>query len=262
MHGWDLPMNTILVIDDQATEEVAFDALFSAQGFKVHVAWGRDNGLAIARCYLPDLILCHLQSESDGLGLVEALMGTPETQNIPVLYLSAAADFGNQRKVMSAGADDYIVKPFDPEALVLAVRRRMEKVLALKEKLMRVCLESFEAEERPPARNDHILVTIGKRLQLIRYEEIVCITALKEYSKLRTFDGQGVVVRKSLRAWVDLLPSSKFLRIHRSAIINVDAIEKIERSKERSYIVFLRSLREPLEFSQRYSNIMRKTFPS
>jgi len=65
-----------------------------------------------------------------------------------------------------------------------------------------------------------------------------------------------------MKCWEDMLPAKKFLRIHRATIINVEAIQKVVKIKERTYVVYLKSLKEPLEFSQRYYNVMRKTFPS
>lgn len=255
-------MKKILVIEDQKTEELDYDSLFSATDFTAYIAFNKYSGFDIALRYHPDLIICNLELETDGIQLIEKLVHFEQTQNIPIIYLSSISDFKNQRKIMNCGADDYLVKPFCAEDLILAIESRLNKQMLLKEKMMDICRESLEAESQLPNKDDHILVTIGKRLQLVKYEQICCITALKEYSKIRTFDGQNIVIRKSLKSWVDMLPAKGFLRIHRSSIINVEAIEKIKKIKDRSYVVFLRSVEEPLELSQRYASIMRRTFPS
>jgi len=255
-------MKTVLVIDDQNSEDLDFSSFFTSCGFKTYIAHGCDNGFSITKRYLPDLIITNIEQESEGLHLVKLLIRNKATRNIPIIYLSGSDDFFNQRKVMNSGADDYLLKPLKKEELLQAVTTRLKKHSILRETLMQICHESLEEENPPPKRDDHILVTIGNRLQLIKFKQIVCITALKEYSKIRTFDGKNIIVRKSLKSWGDILPAREFLRIHRASIINVEAIEKITKVKERSYVVYLKSLSEPLEFSQRYANIMRKTFPS
>jgi len=255
-------MIEILVVDDQEIEELNLNSLFFDNGLKVHTTFGSQNGLDIAKRYLPDLVICNLETDNEGCQFVEKLVRCEQTQNIPIIYLSSIKDFNNQRRLMNCGADDYIIKPFNEEELLQAVKCRLKKQKSLKDKMLKMCRESLEIDDLKPKRNDHILVTIGKRLQLIKYKDIVCITAQKEYSKFKTYDGQSIVVRKSLKRWEDILPAKNFLRIHRSTIINVEAIQRIIKIKERTYVVYLESLKEPLEFSQRYSNVMRKTFPS
>ncbi len=253
-------MKKILVIDDQQAEEINFDSLLSTNGFNVHIALGRSNGAAIARRYLPDLIICNLESETEGADLIKELNLHDATLVIPLIYLSSDSRLQNQRRMMNLGADDYIVKPFLAEDLLMAVKMRIQKHEKLKDKMQQICQESLEGEEETPLRKDHILVKIGNRLQLVKFSQIVCITALKEYSKIRTFGGQNIIVRKSLKAWIDILPSNNFLRIHRTTIINVDAIEQIMKVRERSWVVQLKTIETPFDLSQRYANIMRKTF--
>ena len=253
-------MSKILVIDDHMTDDIDFNSLFSDTAFSVYISFDRTNGVDIAKRYLPNVIICNLECENDGFELIKELINSEHTQDIPIIYLSSVSSFTNQRRIMNEGADDYVVKPFNSEDLILSVERRIQKQTLTRDKVMELCRESFEGESQIPSRKDHILVTIGKRLQLIKYDQICCITALKEYSKVKTFDGRNIVIRKSLKTWLSLLPPRGFLRIHRSSIINVEAIQKIVKTRGRSYVVFLRSVEEPLELSQRYSRIMRNTF--
>jgi len=203
-------MKKILVIDNQLGENHPFTSL-NSDVYQVHISEGIENGLAIADRYQPNLIICNIADEEEGLHLLGQLIQSDRTQNIPIIYLTMKADFNHQRTIMNAGADDYFLKPFTAAELGLAIERRLTKHFTLREEVRQSCFESFEAEGKPPVANDHILVTIGNRLQLIRYEQIVCITALREYSRIRTFEGQKIVVRKSLKSWVDFLPTKGFL---------------------------------------------------
>ena len=255
-------MKHILIIDNYSNEDFNLDSLSTDNNIKVHIAYGKNTGFDIATHYLPDLIICNLEVESDGFLLIEKLIHSELTRTIPIIYLSPVSDYTNQRKIINCGADDYLIKPVSNNDLILAIKTRLNKQTYLIEKMMKLCRESLEVENQLPKKNDHILITIGKRLQLIKFKHIVSITALKEYSKLRTFDGKKIIVRKSLKSWVDLLPAKGFLRIHRASIINIEAIEKIQKIKDRTYVVFLRSIPEPLELSQRYSIVLRDRIPS
>ena len=62
--------------------------------------------------------------------------------------------------------------------------------------------------------------------------------------------------------WLGAVSVPSFLQIHRATIINIDYIEKIVKSNERTYTVHLKNIPETFDFSQRYTNIMRRTFPT
>jgi DNA-binding LytR/AlgR family response regulator len=85
---------------------------------------------------------------------------------------------------------------------------------------------------------------------------------LKEYSKIKTNDNLEILVRKSMRNWVKLLPSNSFLRIHRATIININFIDKISQTNSRIYTVSLKGIKDTFDFSYRYANIMRRSFPT
>lgn len=253
-------MINVLIVEDSDERSGDCALALDSAVYKVHIAAGIQNGFAIARRYIPDVIVCHFINDEDGFAFVENVNRSTYTQNIPIIFLSRNADFSVQRTAMNIGADDFLVMPCFPGDFAKAVANRVMKHKRLKDQLMRMCRESFESDGELPRRDDHILVTIGNKLQLIQYSEIICITASKEYSTLHTADGQKILIRKSLKSWVETLPAKEFLRIHRASIINVGAIEKIKKVKPRTYVVFLQTMKEPLEFSQRYANMMRNTF--
>ena len=194
-----------------------------------------------------------------GKKLIKNILSEPSIRFLPILYISSSSWEKNEfREVMNLGVADYFTERFDPLNLVKSTKIRVAKNFDLKNQLMEVCQRAFEIENS--LKKDHILITVRKKLQLIKFEQIICITAEKEYSKIRTLKGKSIIVRKSLKNWLELLPVNDFLRIHRQSIINVNAIEKIEKLKSRTYVVYLESLSKPLELSRRYSGLMRKTF--
>ena len=76
---------------------------------------------------------------------------------------------------------------------------------------------------------------------------------------LRT-DGQKSLILKSLREWEERLPEKHFTRIHRSAIVNLNYVDKIESWFNRAYRLYLRDVAEPIQMSRRYAAKLKEKF--
>ncbi len=249
----------ILIIDNHISNEIDFSGIFNESKFKIYLSDGIENGLEIAARYLPHIIICSITGFDAGRKLIINIYNEERTRFLPVIYISSSVwDKNEFRAIMDLGAADFFPADFKSEDLVKSVQRRVAQRAEFKTQIMETCQRAFETENL--TKKDHILITVGKRLQLVKYDQIVCISAEKEYSKIRTVKGKAIIVRKSLKSWLEILPPNDFLRIHRQNIINVNSIEKIEKTKSRSYVVYLKTLSKPLELSRRYSAIMRKTF--
>jgi DNA-binding response OmpR family regulator len=120
-------MTAILVADDDADirDLVAFK--LEQAGFDVTAV---DNGLAAldaARAARPDLVVLDVMMPGmTGLDVCRELRSDPGTATLPIILLTARAQEGDVQVGFSAGADDYVVKPFSPKELV----SRVEAVLA------------------------------------------------------------------------------------------------------------------------------------
>ena len=119
---------TILVIeDDQQVRENIEDILF-LENFKVITAENGQSGLNLAKGAVPDLIICDIMMpELDGYGVLSQLREEPSTASIPLIFLTAKADWLYVRQGMEQGADDYITKPFTHKELLAAIATRLEK---------------------------------------------------------------------------------------------------------------------------------------
>lgn len=103
------------------------------------------------------------------------------------------------------------------------------------------------------------MIKISGLPTFIKVDEIVNISAERQYSSLRLLNGKALVLRKSISAWEKILPVGNFMRIHRSTIINADYIAKIEKHYNSSYLVYLRGIKEHFNISKRYSSKLRDT---
>jgi signal transduction histidine kinase/CheY-like chemotaxis protein len=140
----DTERRTILVVEDNA-ELRAYLRRHLAQRYRVVEAENGRQGLEAARTAVPDLILCDIMMpEMDGEELCRAVRADPELAFLPVVMLTARWSRESRLSALEGGADDYLVKPFDPEELEL----RLRNLFAARERLAERAL-SFLPLERP-----------------------------------------------------------------------------------------------------------------
>jgi PAS domain S-box-containing protein len=117
----------VLVADDNADMRNYVKRLLRAGGFRVEAVTDGKKALAAARRLKPDLVLSDvMMPELDGFGLLTAVRKDAELRDTPVLLLSARA--GEEAKVegLSAGADDYLIKPFSARELLARVGVKLQ----------------------------------------------------------------------------------------------------------------------------------------
>jgi two-component system sensor histidine kinase/response regulator len=120
-------MNRILIIEDDAVARRQLAQLFRFEEFEVAEAESGEAGIT-ASSVPPDLIVCDIMIHgTDGFGVLEALRGRPATALTPFIFLTAKAGGKDVRQGMNEGADDYITKPFDPDALLASARQRLAR---------------------------------------------------------------------------------------------------------------------------------------
>lgn len=257
-------MNTskhILIIEDNKNQQFDYAELFEHTEYEPHIAFGKVNGIEIMLRYMPDAVIIDMSDDEEGIALLQHISRNPQISTIPSFFLLSELDYTTFRMVMNAGAEDVFLKNEVSESIAEAISNRIKKQNRIIQKTKKNLKEEFDGEKETKNNQDHVLVKIRNKLELVKFDDISCIMAEKEYSKIKTRNNKKIIIRKSLRSWLELLPENQFLRIHRSTIINIEEIEKIEKIKTRTYVVYLKNCSEPFELSQRYTNIMRKTFP-
>src|SRR5471032_2485191 len=112
----------ILIIEDNQANMELMVYLLSAFGHQPLQAHDGEQGVALARSALPDLIICDLQlPKLDGYGVLQQLKGDAATRAIPILAASALAVTDGGAALRAAGFDGNLAKSFDPEEMLPAL---------------------------------------------------------------------------------------------------------------------------------------------
>jgi two-component system, OmpR family, response regulator len=110
----------LLLVDDEATLREPLGEYLSRQGFVVTEAASAAQARSVLRDETPDLVLLDVMMPGeDGISLCRHLT---ETKAIPVIFLTAKGEATDRIVGLEIGADDYVVKPFDPRELVARIR--------------------------------------------------------------------------------------------------------------------------------------------
>ena len=119
----------VLIADDDRMIRLIVKMLLEKEGYKVLEAENGAIAMETARREHPDLMLVDLQMpDMDGFQVVEMIRGDMNLRTIPVLVLTAETSSAVETRVLEMGADDYVVKPFEPEVLISRVRAAFRRI--------------------------------------------------------------------------------------------------------------------------------------
>jgi DNA-binding response OmpR family regulator len=122
-------MTRVLVIDDEAPIRLLCRVNLEAEGMSVLEASDGPSGLEAARAGDPDVILLDVMMPGlDGWGVAEALLEDDSTASIPIIFLTARAEFRDRARGLDIGGVDYITKPFNPVELAPLVRSLLDRL--------------------------------------------------------------------------------------------------------------------------------------
>ncbi|MBD2667157.1 diguanylate cyclase GGDEF domain protein [Richelia sinica FACHB-800] len=149
-------MNKILIIEDEPQIRNNLKQVLDIEGFSVFTAEDGDLGLQMVKQVHPDLIICDvMMPKCDGYGLIQALHQEPLTATIPVIFLTAKAEYSDMRQAMALGADDYLTKPFEIDEVLQAISTQLKK----REVVIQPYVEQvnqMQSEINYIARHDHL----------------------------------------------------------------------------------------------------------
>jgi two-component system, LytTR family, response regulator len=189
--------------------------------------------------------------ELDGFAVISALVRRHGADHLPaVVFVTAHDEYA--LRAFEAHAVDYLLKPFSDERFDATLDRAVRQVKAgLAHTLMSQMQALLDGvpPAAPPAATakpalDRIVVKGPHRVRLLPVEQISWIQADGMYVKLYTRDG-GVHLHRGLLGSLDAsLDEHRFVRIHRSAIVNIDVVDELRQDAHGDYSVLLRDRTE------------------
>jgi two-component system alkaline phosphatase synthesis response regulator PhoP len=120
---------SVLIIDDEAPIRLLCRVNLEAEGMDVLEAADGPSGLAVATEERPDVILLDVMMPGlDGWRVAEQLVDDPRTSQIPIIFLTARAEFRDRARGLDIGGVDYVTKPFNPVELADLVRNLLDRI--------------------------------------------------------------------------------------------------------------------------------------
>ncbi|KRB08959.1 LytTR family DNA-binding domain-containing protein [Lysobacter sp. Root690] len=224
--GIGAPLRAV-VVDDEAMSRARLRRLLGQQRDVEVVAecGDGDSALAALRRLRPDVVFLDIRlPDLNGFGVIDAL---PPEQRPQVVFVTAHAE--HALRAFDAQAVDYLLKPYSAERLQAALERIRRLRAPAQAAPFAASAEGFA---------QRLAVPVGARLRLLPVETIECVIAQSNYVELRA-DGQAYVLRETLSGLQARLDPRRFVRIHRSRIVRVDAVRDIEHLDGGRYVLRL-----------------------
>jgi DNA-binding response OmpR family regulator len=119
----------VLVIDDEAPIRLLCRVNLEAEGMDVLEAADGTTGLDLARDQQPDVVLLDVMMPGlDGWRVAEEMLEDDRTRGIPIIFLTARAEFRDRARGLDIGGVDYVTKPFNPLDLAQLVRGLLDRI--------------------------------------------------------------------------------------------------------------------------------------
>jgi two-component system, LytTR family, response regulator len=195
----------------------------------------------------PDLVFLDVQMPGiDGFGVLRALHSTSVPQ---IIFVTAYDQYAIQ--AFDVHALDYLLKPFDRERFEEALLRAKIQIQQEKRSGWDPGIVTLLQElQTRPARLERIMIKINGRVFLLKTEEIDWVEAQGKYVVIHA--GKAAhLIREGMNALESKLDQTKFVRIHKSSLVNIDRIQQLQSWFHGDYRVILKDGTQ-LTLSRRY----------
>jgi two-component system LytT family response regulator len=232
-----MKIRTLIVEDEPLARERIHSLLKGERDIEVVGECG-DGKAAVdeIRERQPDLVFLDVSMpELNGFEVIQEV-GIEEMP--PVVFVTAYDQYAVQ--AFDAHALDYILKPFDEERFRTAVARAREAIQRQSAGSFDRRLSDLLDDLRRPRYLERLAVKSGGKIIFLRTDELEWIGAEGNYARLHV-GGKSHLMRETMTTLEQKLDPSSFIRIHRSTIVNADAIAELEPLFQGDYVVILRN---------------------
>lgn len=226
-----------VIVDDERLARLALRTLLASERDVTVVgeAGGVDDAEVLIRREQPQIVFLDIQLRGEsGFDLLVRNAGTFHTVFVTAFDAYAVRAF-------EVHALDYLLKPVDPVRLGSALARARNPAAT----------PASEAHAPAYRYDDLFFHDDARSPRFIRIREIAFIRAAGNYTELHFAAGPPLLVLRALSTWETQLAGAPFVRVHRSLLVNLDFIERVERGEGYTYDLFVRGHAEPLPMSRR-----------
>ena len=225
-------LRAILVDDEELARQLLREHLTAAGGVEIvaECANGFEAVKAIGE-HRPDVVFLDIQMPKlDGFEVLEVI-----EQPVAVIFVTAYDRYA--MKAFDAHAVDYLLKPFRADRLHTALERARERIS--RPPSQGVNAAELAAAARPPGEAmERIVVRDGAKVHIIPIAKLDYVEAQDDYVALRS-EKKNYLKQQTISSVEALLDPRKFVRIHRSYILNLERISRIEPYTKDSRVAVL-----------------------
>lgn len=254
---------TALVIDDEKPSRDLVNYFLEKQPL-VTVIGECDNGVSAVNSInmlAPDVVFLDIQMPD--LTGFEVLNWLDLAKKPIVIFVTAFDNYALQ--AFNAHAVDYLLKPFSEDRFNLAVNKALHFLKNEEEKQPILDFEKLsdtyntlrDADLKTPKYAHQLIVKDRKRLLIVKITTILYITAADDFVEIHTSDNKKHLYDERLHKLEQTLDPARFVRIHRSHIVNVDSIVALRPYQNGEYFVDLQN-GTTLKLSRTYKDILSR----
>lgn len=224
-------MKTIIIDDEPLARSIVKEYLRKYPELEI-VAECNDGfeGVKAIQQHQPDLIFLDIQMPKiNGFEMLELLDQRPA-----VIFTTAFDEYAI--KAFEAHAVDYLLKPFDGERFGKAIQKWKEQT----DSSQKNTTELLEAVSQSPLQSQRIVVKMGSKIKIIPTHDVYFLEAADDYVKVHVQEG-NFLKNKTMNHFEKTLDPQQFVRSHRSYIVNVQQITRIDPYEKDNHIAILKS---------------------
>lgn len=207
----------VLIVEDEFS--IALDIKVSLEKLEyviIGIASNYEEAMGYAVEAVPDIVIMdiNISGEKNGIETAEDIY---QKYDIPIVFLTAYGDDTTFKEALKSRPFGFLLKPFNIKELSFTLQIALQKQQENKNPTVSSALKV----------SDTLFIKDKSKLISVKIDEILWVEAMDNYTQVITKE-KKVVVNMFLKDFYEKIPKDKFLRIHRSYIVALDKIDKIE----------------------------------
>ncbi len=251
---------TALIADDEPLLRERLVALLAAAWPTLQIVAQARNGrevVELCAAHEPDIAFLDIRMPlMSGIDAARMLFAGTRTR---IVFVTAYEEYA--LRAFETGAVDYLVKPIDPARLAATVARLKERVLqpAVNSPDMEALLAQLSAHLRPnaPQHLEWIRASVGQQVRLVPVNDVLFFQSDDKYTRVVT-PATEVLIRKSIKELIDEIDPKRFAQIHRSTIVNLHAVDHVDRGDTDWLALHIKGSNETLRVSRNFVHLFRQ----